>query len=101
MHLNFIYTVKILRKHLLDTYAKIPQPPFLDCKWIPVFRDHQQSTHLLCYWVNPLHGNLGGLLEPGEDRLRMWLVREDLSGRGYGNSLLPAQFCCELKSALK
>ena len=28
MHLNLIYTIMILRKHLLYTYAKIPSPPF-------------------------------------------------------------------------
>lgn len=27
MHLNLIYTIKILKKHLLYTYAKIPSPP--------------------------------------------------------------------------
>lgn len=33
MYLNLIYSMKILRKHLLYTYAKIAStPPFLNCK---------------------------------------------------------------------
>lgn len=34
-------------------------------------------------------------------RLGMWMVREALSGRGYGSSLLSARFYYEPETALK